>query len=133
MPEPDQGVGLAGAGGPDDRQVLLCAYPFQAGQVVEHLAAGSRRRRRRTTSRVLVTGNAGGLESVDDVGGIPGGQLGFDQGAQHLFGGPALGLGGEQHFGCGAADRGQFQPAQPGVEIGGQRAGPTAVQRVWSA
>ena len=56
-----------------------------------------------------------------DVGGVAGGDLGLDQGAQELLGGPALGLGGDQQLGGELAHRGQFQPPQPGGQVGGQR------------
>ena len=119
-PESDEGVGLAGAGGADDRQVLLSAYPFQPREVVEYLGLD------RGLSDVeglqrLGHGERGGLESVHDVGGIPCRQFGFDQGAQHFLGRPTLGLGGDQDFGCGAAHGGQLQSPQPGIQIGGQR------------
>ena len=62
-PQPDQGVRLAGPGRSDDRQILLCAYPFQTGQVVERLrwieeAATS------NDSSVLVTGNPAALSRL---------------------------------------------------------------------
>ena len=63
----------------------------------------------------------GGLEPGAGVGGVAGGDLGLDQGAQELLGGPALGLGGEQQLGGEAAHRGQLQPAQPVVQVGRQR------------
>jgi len=47
------------------------------------------------------------------------GDLGLDQGAQHLLGGPALGLGGQQHLGDGAAHGGQLQPPQPRIQVRG--------------
>jgi hypothetical protein len=68
----------------------------------------------------LVTGNPAVFEAVDDVGGIPGGQLGLDEGPQHFLGCPALRLRDDQDFGGGAPDRSQFEPAQAGVEIGCQ-------------
>ena len=77
-----------------------------------------------------MTGNAGGFEPVDDVGGIPGGQFGLDEGAQHFLGGPALRFGGEQHLGGGAADRGEFEPPQPGIEISRELLEQTVEQRV---
>ena len=52
------------------------------------------------------------LEPVALVGGIPGGDLGPDQGAQHF-----LGVQGRvfatEHFGCGAAHRGFLQRRNP--------------------
>ena len=103
VPEGDQGVRFAGPGGPIKARFALCADPFQARSGSRTWPAGSTTRRRRSSSMVLVTGNVGGLEPVGGVGGVPGGDLGLDQGAEHLFRGPALGLGGEQHLGGDAA------------------------------
>ena len=47
--EADQGVRLAGPGGSDNRQILLCPNPFQAATGSRTPWAGSRRRRRRKT------------------------------------------------------------------------------------
>ena len=56
------------------------------------------------------------------VGGVAGGDLGLDQGAQQLLGGPALGLGGDQQLG---GELGASRPASAGVspvvEVRGQR------------
>jgi hypothetical protein len=98
---------------------ILGANPFQAGQVVK-CGLGDRRGGHVEALESLEDGERGGFEAVGGVGGIAGGDLGLDQGAQHLFGGPALGLGHLQYLGCGAAHRSEFEPAQPGIQIRGQ-------------
>ena len=55
------------------------------------------------------------------VGGVPGGDLGLDQGAQELLRAPPLRLRGDQQLGCESAHRGHLQPFQPVVQVGGQR------------
>ena len=62
-----------------------------------------------------------GLEPGAGVGGVPGGDLGLDQGAQQLLGCPPLGLRGAQQFRGEVTHRGQLEPAQPVGEIGRQR------------
>ncbi|WP_285236669.1 hypothetical protein [Rhodococcus qingshengii] len=49
---------------------------------------------------------------------MAGGEFGFDQGAQHFFLGPPLRLRGQDNFGCGATDRGEFESSPSGIEIG---------------
>ena len=65
-------------------------------------------------STVFSDRERGGLEPVRGVRGVPGGDFGLDQGAEHLLRGPPLGFRGDQHLGGDPADRGQFQPAEPG-------------------
>jgi hypothetical protein len=99
---------------------MLGTNPFQARQVVE---GGFRDGRGRDVEALygLGDGEGGGLEPVGGVGGIAGSDLGLHQGAQQLVGRPALGFGGQQHFGGGAAHRGQLQPPQATVQVQRQR------------
>ena len=60
---------------------------------------------------VLMTGNAAALSRARVLEASREGDLGFDQGPQHLFGGPALGLGGEQQLRSELAHRGELEPA----------------------
>ena len=118
--EGDEEVALAGAGGADQADVLRGADPFEDGEVVE------RRWRDRGRGDVeLVEGLGDRERGVPQpgagVGLVAGGDLGLDQGAQELLGGPPLGLGGDQQLGGEAAHRGQLQPLQPAFEVGGQR------------
>ena len=76
---------------------------------------------RSSSSRVLVTGNAAVFIRVAGVGGVAGGDLGVDQGAQQFLGCPPLGLGGDQQLGGELAHGGELEPAQPGGEVGCQR------------
>ena len=87
--------------------------PFQRGQVVERGRRDRGRRRRSNSSRVLSDRERRGLEPGAGVGGVAGGDLGLDQGAQQLLGCPPLGLRGEQQLGGELAHRGQLEPAQP--------------------
>ena len=64
-----------------------------------------------------------GLEPGAGVGGVAGGDLGLDQGAQQLLGCPPLGLGGEHQLRGELAHRGQLEPAQPGGEMGANAGG----------
>ena len=66
---------------------------------------GDRRRGDVEALKSLGDRERGGLEAVGGVGGIAGGDLGLDQCAQHLFGGPALRLGDLQYLRGGAAHR----------------------------
>jgi hypothetical protein len=116
----EQQVGLAGAGGADQAQVLGCADPFESGEVVH--------RRLRDAGRGdfeavegLGDGEAGGAVTAAAVGVVACGDLGFDEGAQHLFGLPPLGLGGLQDLGCGASHCRELEAAQSGLEVGGER------------
>src|SRR5262249_51133190 len=96
--EGDQDVALARSGRPDQAQILLCRDPPQGGEVIQGRTGDG----------------AGGpvqlVEGLDDgerryfhpgpgVGGVAGGDLGVDQGPQQLFGGPPLGLRGDQQVG----------------------------------
>jgi hypothetical protein len=116
----DQGVALAGAGWPDQTQVLVGTDPLQAGQVVEG-RAGDRGRGDVELLQGLGDGERGGLEPVAGVRGVPGTDLGLDQGAQQLLRRPALGLGGDQQLRREGAHRGQLEPAQPRVKVRRQR------------
>ena len=82
-------------------------------------------------SSVLATGNPAALSRLTTLEASRAASSVFDQGAQDFFGRPALGLRGEQDLGCGAPDRGELEPPQPGIEISRQYAEPIAVQRVW--
>jgi hypothetical protein len=88
----DQGVTFARPGGADHHQILLFTNPFQTCEVVESLR-GDRGRGHRERVQCLGDGEPGGLESVDDVGRVAGGQFGLDESAQYFLGGPALCLG----------------------------------------
>ena len=81
----DEDVALAGAGGSDHAQVLRDADPFQGGEVVERAGRGGGGGHvELLESRV---DREGGLaESSAPVGLGAGGDLGFDEGAQQLFG-----------------------------------------------
>ena len=57
------------------------------------------------------------------VRGIAGAELRLEQGAQQLVGCPALDLGGDEDLGRQPPDRGQLQPAQGGLEVGGEGGG----------
>jgi cytochrome P450 len=119
-PEGDQDVGLPGAGRPDQAGVLGCPDPLERGQVVE------RRLRDRGGCDVELGQRLGHRERgrahpVAGVGGVPGGDLGLDEGAQELLRGPALGLRGDQQLRGELAHRGELEPAQPVDQVGGQR------------
>jgi hypothetical protein len=107
-----QDVALAGPGRADEADVVRGGDPFQAGEVVQ-----CRGRDAGGGPVELVEGfghrERGGLEPGAGVGGVPGADLGLDQGAQQLFGRPALGLGGDQQLGRELAHRGELEPAQP--------------------
>ena len=115
--ERDEQVALAGAGRADQAEVLRGGDPFQGGEVVQgrgrdaghgavELVEGLDQRERR------------GLEPGGGVGGVAGGDLGLDEGAQQLLRCPALGLGGAQQLGGQLTHRGQLEPAQPVDQIG---------------
>ena len=90
----------------------LCANPLQAGRVVNRgLRDGGGRHIE--TLKGFDDRERGGFEPVGGVGGITGSDLGLNEGAQHLLGGPALRLGGQQDFGRCAAHRRELEPAQP--------------------
>ena len=67
-----------------------------------------------------MTGNAAVLSRPARVGRVAGRDLGLDEGAEELLGGPPLGLGGDEQFGCEAAHRAESEPSKSGFEIGGQ-------------
>ena len=112
-------VALAGAGGPDEDRVLRGADPLQRGQVVEG-GRGIDEAATSNSSRRLATGKLA-ADPGSGVGRVAAGDLRFDEGAQELLRRPALRLGGDQQLGGDAAHRGELQPAQTGVEIGGER------------
>jgi hypothetical protein len=116
----DQRVALAGAGRPDQTQILVGTDPLQAGQVVEG-RAGDRGGGDVELLQGLGDGEGGGLEPVAGVRGVAGADLGLDQGAQQLLWRPALGLGGDQQLGGEGAHRGQLEPPQPGGQVRRQR------------
>ena len=94
--ECDEQVGLAGAGRPDQGEVLAGADPLQAGEVVQ---GGFRDRGHALVELFEGLGHRErrGLQAGAGVGGVTGGDLGLDQGAQQL--------------GCQLAHRGQLEPA----------------------
>ena len=98
---------------------MLCPNPFQVGEVVEGGLWDGRGRDVETVER-FGNGEPSGFEPVGGVGGIPGGDLSFDQGAQHFLRCPPLNLRGDHYFGGVASDSRQLQAAQRGVQIGGQ-------------
>jgi site-specific DNA recombinase len=113
-------VGFAGAGRADQAQVLGGADPFQRGQVGE----GGRRDGGGAQVELfqrLGHRERGVAQPGPGVGGVAGGDLGLDQGAEQFFRGPPLGLRGQQELGGEPPHRGHFQPAQPLGQVGGQR------------
>jgi hypothetical protein len=81
----------------------LCCCPWRAGQLAKAI-------------HVLQAREIAGRKRFTAV-------LRVIAGAQELLGVPPLGLGGDQQLGGQAAHRGEFEPLQPGVEVGGQRRG----------
>jgi len=118
----DEQVGLAGAGGADQAQVLGCADPLESREVA-HGGLGHRGRGDVEAVEGLDDGEAGLAVAAAPVGLVAGGDLGFDEGAQDLFGFPALGLGGLQDVRRDAAHRGELEPLEASFEVGGQRDG----------
>ena len=119
--EGDQDVALAGAGRADQAQVLGGGDPFQRGEVVQGGRRGWRRRSGPARRGSWSPGTRRFFMPGPGVGGVAGGDLGLDQGAQQLLGCPPLGLRGDQQLGGELPHRGELQPAQPGGEVGGQR------------
>jgi hypothetical protein len=91
--EAEQQMRLAGAGRPDQAQILLGPDPLQAGQIVE---GGLRYRGGLDLEllQALAQREAGELEAAMEVGLVASRDLRFDESAQELIGCPALGLGG---------------------------------------
>ena len=118
--ERDQEVALAGAGRSDQGEVLPGGDPFQRGEVVQ---GGGRDAGHGAVELVegLDHRERCGLEPGGGVGGVAGGDLGLDEGAQQFLGCPPLGLRGAQQFRGELAYRGQLEPAQPVDQVGGQR------------
>jgi DNA invertase Pin-like site-specific DNA recombinase len=119
-PDKEKGAVLTMAGRADQAQVLGGGDPLQRGQV------GEGRFRDCGDGQVeLLQGlghrERGVAQPGAGVGGVAGADLGFDQGAQQLFGAPALGLRGDQELGGEPAHGSQFQPAQPFGEVRRQR------------
>jgi len=74
-------VALAGAGRADQAQVLGGGDPFQGSEVVQG-GAGDRGDAAVELLQGLGDRERGGFEPGAGVGGVAGGDLGFDQGAQ---------------------------------------------------
>ena len=89
VPEGYQGVRLSRAGRANDSDVGLATEPFQAREVVER-GLWMDDTATSNPSMVMTTGNAA-LSRAAAFGGVPGGDLGLDQGAEQLYRGPALG------------------------------------------
>ena len=105
-------VGLAGAGGAADDEVLVAVDPLEGGQ-----RPLCRRRDRADTvssqvSKVLPVGNPAAVASGVDRGGLSSGELFGEQGADGFGGFPALRLGGGQHVGGVAAHVRQAELAE---------------------
>jgi hypothetical protein len=118
--EGEQQVRLAGSRGPDKAEIFGGADPLQGPEVVEG-GSGHRGDCEVVLGEGLGDGESGLAASGACVGGVPGGDLGLDQGAEELLGVPPLRLGGDQQFGCEPAHGGHLQPFQAVVEVGGQR------------
>ncbi len=118
--EGDQDMALARAGRPDQAQILPGGDPFQRGEVVQG-RAGDRARCAVQLVEGLDHGERRCFHPGPGVGGVAGGDLGVDQGAQQFLGCPPLGLRGDQQLGGELPDSGQLEPAQPGGDVGGQR------------
>ncbi len=110
-PDRDQQVALAGACGTHQAAVLLGADPLEAGQIV-HGGLGDGGVRHFEGVEGLDGGKGRGFEPSRLIGGVAGGDLGFDEGAQELLGGPALCLGGLQEFGCQRSDTGELEAGE---------------------
>ena len=112
--------GLAGARGAADDQVLAAADPLQGPQ--RRLGRGRDRRAgrlpggERLAAREAGDGPPGGQGRPLAAGDLLG-----EQRPEHLGRLPALGPGGGEHLGGGAAERGQPQPAQQGVQVAQRR------------
>src|SRR5687767_2055788 len=101
--EGDEVVALAGAGRPDEAQVVGAADPVERDQVVmAGLADGGLGEVELVEG--LVDGKASSGEPVPGVRLVTGGDLQLNEDPQRLFGRPALRLRGEQQLGCLAAD-----------------------------
>jgi hypothetical protein len=68
----------------------------------------------------LDDGEGRGLEAGSGVGVVAGGDFGLDQGAEHLFGCPALGLGRDEQLGRELTHRGELEAAQARGQVGVQ-------------
>ena len=120
LAETDEQVALAGARGTHEDDVLGAADTAEGGEVVErgpwHGRLGEREVLEGAGHREARGPPAGGL-----VRGISRGDLGLHERPQQLVGRPALDLGGREHFGREATDRGEFEALEPGLEIRLQR------------
>ena len=120
-PDKEKGAVLTMTGRADQACVLGCADPFQRGQVAE----GGRRDG--GGGEIEVAEGLGDREGclphpVPGVGLVPGGDLGFDEGAQELLGVPPLGAGGDQESGARrriAASLSRRSPAVRSAASGG--------------
>jgi hypothetical protein len=70
-------------------------------------------------SIVLTVGKLACLPRSRGVAGVAGGDLDLDQRPQQLLRGPALGLGRHEHLGRDTTHRGELEPAQSVLQIGG--------------
>src|SRR5690348_8230023 len=116
----DQQVALAGSRRPEQAEILGGGDPFQGGQVLQG------RRGDRGGAAVELLQRLGHRERGvahpgPGVGGVPRRDLGLDQGAQQLLGGPPLSAGGQQQLGGQLANRGELEPPQPGSQVRRQR------------
>jgi hypothetical protein len=118
LAEPDQVVGFAGSGGADETEVVGPGDPVERDEVVVTRCGDGG-----LVEVELVEGLVDGEPCCGPAGAavrvVAGGDLEIDEDAQGLFGRPTLCLGGEQHVGGLAADRGQLQSFQPGLEVVG--------------
>ena len=113
-------VGLAGAAGPGDDQVLGPADPFEGGQGV--LGGGGDRGLIRPPGGERLAGReSGGLAARAAGGGVAAGDFLGQQDPQHLGGVPPLGAGGGQHLGRGVAQVRQTHPPHQGFQLGRDR------------
>ena len=118
--EGDEVVGLAGAGGADEAQVVGSTDPVERDQVVV-AGPGDGGLGEVELVEGLVDGESCGGEPVAGVRFVAGGDLQLDEDSQGLLWGPALRLGGEQQLRCLAADGRQLEPLEAGLEVVGQR------------
>jgi hypothetical protein len=117
MPNATSRMAFAGAGRPEQGQVLGGPDPFQRGQVVQ------RRQEYRGHGAVELVEGLGNrehrdLEPVTGVGGVAGGDLSLDQGAQELLGIPALRLRGHQQLGASWRMVANFNRRNPSTRSG---------------
>jgi hypothetical protein len=115
----DQHVRLAGAGRADQAGVAGRADPFEAGEVVE-ARPWDRGDGELEVLEPFRLRKAGLAHPVAQVGLVTGGDLRLDQGAQQLFGQPALRLGGDEQLGGELAHLRELEPLQPLLEIRGE-------------